>query len=53
MIYIVYIYMIYNVVLVSAIQLSDSVIHIHLFFFRFFPHIGYYKILNRVPCAIQ
>ena len=23
------------------------------FFFRFFSHIGYYRVLNRVPCAIQ
>ena len=28
-------------------------IHIYLFFFRFFSHIGYYRVLNRVPCAIQ
>ena len=25
----------------------------HPFFFRFFPHIGYYRVLSRVPCAIQ
>ena len=43
------VYLIYNVVLVSGIQPSDSVI----FFFRFFSIIGYYKILNIVPCAIQ
>ena len=24
---------------------------IHPFFFRFFPHIDYYRILSRVPCA--
>ena len=43
--------------LVSGIQKSDSVIHIHIdiyiFFFRFFSIIGYYKILNKVLCAIQ
>ena len=27
--------------------------HIYIFFFRFFSIIGYYKILNIVPCAIQ
>ena len=44
--------LIYKVVLVSGIQKNDSVTH--NFFFRFlFSHIGYYKILNRVPCAIQ
>ena len=47
--------MIYNVMLVSGVQQNDSVIHIHIypFFFRFFSHIGYYRILSRVPCAIQ
>ena len=34
----------------KAIQLC---VYIYPFFFRFFPHIGYYKILSRVPCAIQ
>ena len=28
-------------------------IYIYIFFFRFFSIIGYYKILNIVPCAIQ
>ena len=48
--------MIYNVVLVSGVQQSESVIHIHistLFFFRLFSHIGHYRVLSRVPCAIQ
>ena len=49
--------LIYNVVLVSGIQQSDSVIRIYIkiciFFFRFFSIIGYYKILRIVPCAIQ
>ena len=22
-------------------------------FFRFFPHVGHYRVLSRVPCAIQ
>ena len=41
--------------LVSNVQQSNSVIHIHthIFFFRFFYIIGYYKILSIVPCAIQ
>ena len=47
------VYLIYNVLLVSGIQQSDSVIHIYLSFIRFFSIIGYYKILNIVPCAIQ
>ena len=57
--------MIYNVVLVSGVQQSDSDIDIYryidididididIFFFTFFSIIGYYKILSRVPCAIQ
>jgi len=38
----------------SGIQ-SDSVIHnycIYLFF-KLFSHLGYYRILNRLPCVIQ
>ena len=27
--------------------------YIYIFFFRFFSIIGYYKILSRVPCALQ
>ena len=25
----------------------------HIYFFRFFFHIGHYRVLSRVPCAIQ
>ena len=50
--------LIYNVVLVSGVQQSESVKHIHrstlfFFFLRFFSHIGHYRVLSRVPCAIQ
>ena len=47
--------LIYNVVLVSAVEQSESIIHIHIstLFFAFFSHIGNYSILSRVPCAIQ
>ena len=31
----------------------SKVIQIYMFFFRFFSIIGYYKILNIFPCAIQ
>ena len=27
-------------------------IHIYIYFFRFFSIVGYYKILNIVPCAV-
>jgi len=31
----------------------EAHMHLHyLFFFRFFSHLGYYRILNRVPCTI-
>ena len=37
------------VVLISAVQESDSVIHMH----TFFSIMVYHRILNRVPCALQ
>ena len=41
-------------VLVSGVQQSDSVIHIRVpTVFSFFSHMGHYRILSRVPCAIQ
>ena len=43
--------LIYNVVLVSGVQHSDSVVYI--FFFIFFFIMAYYRILNIVPCAIH
>ena len=42
--------MIYNVMLVSGIQQSDSVIYIYILFQILFL-IGYYKILSTVPCS--
>ena len=44
--------LIYNVVLVSGVQQSDSVIYIYEIF-RFFFHIGYYRLLCSVLSAIQ
>ena len=40
-------------VLVSSAQQSDSAMHmyIYIFFFRFFSIMGYYKMLNIVPCG--
>ena len=37
--------------LISAVQHSDSVIHIYTFFFIFFSIMVYPRILNIVPCA--
>ena len=49
--FLIEIWLIYNVTLVSGVQQSDSVIYI--FFFRLFSIIGYYEILNTVPCALR
>ena len=51
-----YIHFLIEVLLISnasGVQHSDSAIHIYIVLFRFFSLIGYYKIFNRVPCAIQ
>ena len=46
--------LIYSLVSLSAVQQSDSVIHIQILFFRtFFSIMVYYIILNIVPCDIQ
>ena len=37
----------------AAKWFSYTYIYLPLFFFRFFSIVGYYKILNEVPCAIQ
>ena len=44
-----------DVVLVLDAQQNDLVIsiYIYIYFFRFFSHIGYYKILSMVSCAVQ
>jgi len=45
---------IYSVVFVSGVQQVDSGIPcISVFFFIFFSVTVFYRILNRVPCAIQ
>ena len=43
--------LIYNVVLISAVQQSDSVIQ--TFFFIFFSIMVYHRMLNIAPCVIQ
>ena len=44
----------YSVVLIMAIQKSDSVIHIYVYsFFIIFSTMVYHWILNTVPCTIQ
>ena len=41
--------LIYNIVLILGAQQSE---YVHSFL-RFFSHIGHYRVLSRVPCAIQ
>ena len=47
-IFFIEVYLIYDVVLVSGVQQSDSVV-----FLKLYSIIGYYKISNRIPCVIQ
>ena len=42
-----------NVVLISVVKQSDSVICMYTFFFLFFSIMVYPRTLNIVPCAIQ
>ena len=52
--FLIEVWLIYNVVLVSGVQPSDSVKHLCISIPRHtFSIIIPYKILNRVPCAIQ
>ena len=45
------VWLIYNAVLVSGVQQSESVMHMHIaILFRFFSHIGYYRILSSFLC---
>ena len=47
---------IYNIVLAPGIQQSDSVTHILIYtsiLLQIIFHMGYYRILSRVPCAIE
>ena len=44
--------MIYNIVLLSAGQQSESVIGVqYIHSFRLFSYIGFYRVLSRVPCS--
>ena len=47
------IWLIYNVVLIIALQQSVSVIHTDIFFFLVFPIMVYHRILDIVPCALR
>ena len=43
--------MLYNVVLVSAVWQSESVIHIHISpLFGFPSRLGHHRALSRIPC---
>ena len=51
--FIIEVELIYNVVLLSAVQQSDSVIHTYTFIFISFSIMVYHRLLNIVPCAVQ
>ena len=43
----------YNVVLISDVHtVIQLYMHKYLIFFKFFSHLGYYRILSRVLCAM-
>ena len=43
----------YNVVLIAAVEQSDSVAHMYTFFLIFISTMVYQRILNIIPCGIQ
>ena len=47
--------MLYNAVLISAVQQSESAIYMYTYplFLGFPSHLGHHRALNRVPCAMQ
>ena len=46
--------LLYNIVLVSTVQQSESAIRIHISpLFGFPSHLGHHGALSRVPCAIR
>ena len=49
------VWLLYSVVVVSAVQQSESAVRMHIYPFVFgFPsHLGHYRALVRAPCAIQ
>ena len=49
--YFIEVYLIYNVVLVSAVQQSDSVIYLYIFSYAFC--YGFSQDTEYIPCAIQ
>ena len=51
--FLIEVWLIYNVVLISAVQQSESVIHIYTFFFIFFSIMVYPRTLNIVHCTTQ
>ena len=46
------VWLIKNVELASSVQPNDSVTYMYLFPFKIVSHLGYYRMLSRVPYAI-
>ena len=52
--YFIGVYLIYNVCYFQGYsKVNQLYIDMYLFFFRFCSHIGYHRVLSRVPCATQ
>ena len=46
--------LVYGIVTISAVQQSDSVVHVHTsILLQILSHRDYHRLLGRVPCAIQ
>ena len=54
---IVGVYLLYNIVLVSAVQQSESTLHIYIYIYPLFfglpSHLGHRRALSRIPRAVQ
>ena len=46
------VYLIYNVILVSCVPLSDPVIHVYIYSFQIVSHGDDYRVLNLFPSTI-
>ena len=45
--------LIYSVVFLLQSEKSPLYTHMYSFFFKFYSHVGHFRVLNRVPCAVQ
>ena len=43
----------YNIVFLMYSKVIQLYVYMYSFFFRLFSHIGFHRILSRVPCVVQ